>query len=84
MSGWQGRPLTYTGVREDHHAVGVGGEGLDECREVGVAHLHALALGRQLAADRYWTSETGGTEVIRDKPVAIVQICVRREDFVNN
>ena len=42
------RLLTYTGVGEHHHAVRVGGERLDERREVGVPNLHTLALRRQL------------------------------------
>ena len=43
--------LTYAGIGEDHHTVGVGCERLDEGRKVGVPHLHALALRRQLTVN---------------------------------
>lgn len=42
--------LTYAGVRQDDHDVGVGGEDIDEGGEGRVAHLHALERCCHLAA----------------------------------
>ncbi len=46
----QHHPRTDQGVGQDDHDVGVGGEGVHERSEGGVAHHHALELGLHLAA----------------------------------